>query len=91
MFSIFDKSIEFLPLNTKSNVIFKSGDISVDVKNIEVPKNIFSTIISFSKVRIELSDGSKISLFYIKSPEAFKKGFDLLNILFSIDEENKND
>ena len=61
-----------------------------DIKNIEIPKNIFSTIISFSRVKIELNDGSKISLFYIKSPEAFKKGFDLLNTLFSIDEENKN-
>ena len=81
------KIVEFWRLFEKTSRKYNFKDI----KNIEIPKNIFSTIISFSRVKIELNDGSKISLFYIKSPEAFKKGFDLLNTLFSIDEENKND
>ena len=70
-------------------MVFEKNPIKInidDIKEINIPKTIFSSFISLSKVEIILTNGKKYSFRYLKSPEAFKTGFSILIKLLKLDE-----
>lgn len=50
----------------------------LNIEDIEVPKTIFTSFISFSKVKINIKNSKSINLYFIKTPEGFKKCMEML-------------